>query len=536
MRIAFIAPYDEFALGIRSLSSFLKARGHEVSRVFLKMVFELWRWPEVAVAPGAADVGPRGFFAHPCRVTTREADLLLQKLADLRVQLVGISLSSNITNLGEFLTRRIHQDLGVPVIWGGIDPTLHPDKAIETADFVCDGEGEYAMADLVAALEAGRRDPEIPGIWTRRADGSVYRGPLRPLIADLDALPYCDWDASSEFFLFGDEMVEGFVPPPHTRVHLEVPVLTQRGCPYECTYCCYSILKKRYPGQRFVRRRSVGNVLGEMQQLRLRFPTIEKFFFHDDVFTIDPAWIEEFSGRYSSEIGLPFIAFTHPSSCTRRTMEPLQKAGLLEARIGIQSGSERILFECYNRRTSREQIMKSVRLLHELGLGLVLDLIGFNPMETEDDLRATLDLLLQLPRPFRISLVNPLCFYEGLPVTEKARAAGVALTRPVGGGNKFEQVVTPQMRFWAALMGLTMFDLDPQKVILPLADDPYLREHPEVLESLRVALYSMNFLDGQTAEMPKDAHLADLRGRLAWWHARARRPLWQKVLDRVFRR
>jgi radical SAM superfamily enzyme YgiQ (UPF0313 family) len=536
MRIAFIAPYDEFALGIRSISSFLKARGHAVSRIFLKMVFELWRWPEVAVSEGAADVGPRGFFAHPCRVTTREADLLIEKLADLRVQLVGISLSSNITNLGEFLTRRIHQDLGVPVVWGGIDPTLHPDKAVEVADFVCEGEGEYAMADLAAALETGQRAPEVAGVWTRKPDGTVYRGPIRPLIADLDALPYCDWDVSSEFSLFADEMSDGFVTPAHTRVHLQVPILTQRGCPYECTYCCYSLLKKRYPGQKFVRRRSVGNVLGEMAQLRQRFPTIEAFFFHDDVFTIDPAWIEQFAERYSREVALPFIVFTHPSSCARRTVEPLKKAGLLEARIGIQSGSERILYECYNRRTSREQILKSAQLIHDLGLGLVVDLIGYNPMETEEDLRATLDILLRLPRPFRISLVNPLCFYEGLPITEKALAAGVSLTRPVGGGNKFEQVVTPYMRFWAALMGLTMFDFDPQKVILPLADDPYLREHPEILENLRLALFQMNFLDGQTAEMPKDACIADLRRQLGAWHERARRPLLRKVLDRLLRR
>jgi len=536
MRIALISPYDEFALGIRSISSFLKARDHEVFRIFFKTVFELWRWPEISVSDGAGEVGPRGFFAHPCRVTTREADLLIEKLADLRVQLVGISLSSNITNLGEFFTRRIHQDLGLPVIWGGVDPTIHPGKAVEVADFVCEGEGEFAMAELIAALEAGQRAPEIEGVWTRKPDGTIYRRPIRPLITDLDALPYCDWDPSSEFFLWADEIIPGFVTPPHTRVHLEVPVLTQRGCPYECTYCCYSVLKKRYPGQKFVRRRSVENVIGEMQQLRQRFPTIEKFFFHDDVFTINPTWIEEFAEGYAREVALPFVAFTHPSSCTRRMLEPLKRAGLIEARIGIQSGSERILRQCYNRQTSREQILRSVQLIHDLGLGLVVDLIGYNPMETEEDLRTTLDVLLQLPRPFRISMVNPLCFYEGLPITEKALAAGVTLTRPAGGGNKFEQVVTPYMRFWAALMGLTMFDLDPQKVMLPLADDPHLREHPEILENLRRALYKMNFLDGETAEMPKDGYISDLRRQLGWWHERARRSLLRKVLDRILRR
>jgi len=536
MRVVFVCPYDEFALGVRSISAFLRSRGHEVYRVFLKTVYELWKWPQLAQSPDAADVGPRGFFAHPCRVTTREADLLVEKVAHLRPDLVGIPLSSNITNIGEFLTRRIRDEVGAPVIWGGIDPTLHPEKAIEVADFVCVGEGEFALAELLEALATGDRAPQVEGVWTRRPDGSIHRGALRPLIQDIDALPGFDWDESVEFTVVADKLFQGFPPPEFSRVHVEVPYMSQRGCPFECAYCCYSILKKRYKGQRYVRRRSVDLVIADLRRLVERFPRIEKFFFHDDVFTTHPKWIDEFAERYPREVGVPFTAYTHPSSCTRRTLEPLKRAGLIEARMGIQSGSERVLRDCYNRPTPRGRILESARLINELGIGLVVDLIGFNPLETERDRRETFDLLLRLPRPFRISVVNALSFYDGLPVTEMAIREGVKLSRPPGGGNKYEQEVTPEMRFWAALHALTMFDLDPEKVLVPLADDPYLRRNPEVLESLRRSLYRMNFVDGETAEKPKDRWIADLHERLVRLEERAHRPLARRLLDRLLGR
>lgn len=536
MRVVFVVLYDEFALGARSLSSFLKARGHEAYRILLKTLVELDFWPQISEREGAAEVGPRGFFAHPCRVTTREMDFLFNTIADLRPDLVGIPLTSNLTHIGEFLTRCIRAELGLPVIWGGIDPTLHPEKAIEFADFVCIGEGEYAVADLLDAMAGGRREPTIDGIWTRRGDGSVSRGAMRPLIQDLDALPYFDWDPDTEFYIIADETGPGFMPPHHTNVHYEVPVMTQRGCPFACSYCCSSLIKTRYPGQRYMRRRSVENVIGELHSLRRRFPEVQRFLFHDDLFTVNPKWIDAFCEAYSREIGLPFWVFTHPLCCTRRMLEPLKKAGLAEARMGIQSGSGRVLRQCYNRRGSPEQILQAARLIRDLGLDLTIDLIACNPMETEEDHRATMDLLFRLPRPFRISAVNPLCFFDGLPVTEKALRAGVPLSYAPGGERKYEQPVSAEMRFWAALMGLTMFDLDPETILRPLMEDPYLREHPEILEKMWWSLYPMSYVNGRGADVPKDRYIAHLESDLAWWHERSRRPLLRKMLDKLLRR
>lgn len=543
MRVVFVQPYEEFALGVRVLSSFLKTRGHEVYRVFVKTNTELNRWAEILAAEGAEDVGPRAFFAHPCRVTTREMDFLLGKLADLRPEIVGLSVTSNIAHLGKFLSRRIREDLGVPVIWGGIDPTLHPDKAIEVADFVCVGEGEYAMAELLEALADGQREPEIDGIWTRRADGTVYRGKIRPLIQDLDSIPIGDWDPTVESYIIADQMGPGFPPPAYSPVHCEVPLMTQRGCPFACSYCAYSLVRKFYPRQKFVRRRSVQHVLDELHMLKRRFPRVGRFFFWDDVFTLHPLWLDEFSERYPREIGVPFGIFTHAQFCQRRRLEPLAKAGMIETRIGIQSGSERTLRECYNRRVSADQMLKAAHEIHDLGVGLTVDLIAFNPLETEEDYRATIDLLLKLPRPFVLSPIFPLIFFDGLPLTEMALRKGVALSRPAGSGHRYEQVVTPEMRFWAAVMELPAYDLDCEKIVRPLIEDRYLREHPEILENLCTALCSMTFVDGRGGDVFKDRYIADLEKRVAdlekqltWWHERARRPLLRKVLDRILGR
>ena len=104
-------------------------------------------------------------------------------------------------------------------------------------DFVVHGEGEYTISELVGAFERGDDDySSIHGISYLDPDGEVRKTPVRPVIADLDSLPYPAWN------LF-----------PYTRYGLlpfadvAHPVLSMtgsRGCPYRCEFCLSSLDKK----------------------------------------------------------------------------------------------------------------------------------------------------------------------------------------------------------------------------------------------------------------------------------------------------
>jgi radical SAM superfamily enzyme YgiQ (UPF0313 family) len=216
---------------------------------------------------------------------------------------------------------------------------------------------------------------------------------------------------------------------------------------------------------------------------------------------------------------------------------------MIETRIGIQSGSERTLRECYNRRVTAKQMLEAAREIVDLGVGLTVDVIAFNPLETEEDYRATLDLMLKLPRPFVLSPIFPLIFFDGLPLTELALSKGVRLTRSEDGGHRYDQNATAEMRFWASLLELSVYDLDGDGFIRPLIEDTYLRKNPEVLENLCATLGRMTFCDGRGGDVFKDRHIAalekraiELQAELARWHVRSQRSLPRRIVDKFLGR
>src|SRR5262249_1824812 len=125
------------------------------------------------------------------------------------------------------VARAVKRFARVPIVFGGPHVSGAPEPSIRepAIDAVVEGEGEGALLDLVDSLahgELGRRD--IPNTWMK---GMLMpkRNPLRPLIDDLDALPWADKE------LFYDQI------PAFER---ELYIVSRRGCPYRCSFCEYS--------------------------------------------------------------------------------------------------------------------------------------------------------------------------------------------------------------------------------------------------------------------------------------------------------
>jgi radical SAM superfamily enzyme YgiQ (UPF0313 family) len=105
----------------------------------------------------------------------------------------------------------------------------------------------------------------------------------------------------------------------------------------------------------------------------------------------------------------------------------MRDAGLWATTMGIQSGSERIRRECYERETSDDEIVRACELLDRYGVIRNLDFIGDNPYETEEDRRATVNLLARLPKPFYFNYFS-LTYFPGVELTDRALRDG--LIRP----------------------------------------------------------------------------------------------------------
>jgi len=288
---------------------------------------------------------------------------------------------------------------------------------------VCIGEGEEALVELVRKMEKGEDYHDVEGIWFREG-GGIRKNAIRPFIQDLDGLPFPDYDVETQYALIDgalqrvtDELLRRTLGPYYMT-------LTTRGCPYRCTYCWNHTINRMHPGEKVVRKRSVADVIQELEDVRRRFPFVRMICIDDDAFFLrDLEEIKAFSVRYKERVGLPlWVTGATPSTLTRGKLASLVEAGLCSVRMGIQSASPKTR-ALYARNHSNEQILRAAEVIDEFRHRIrepQYDVILDNPWEKEKDVVCTLKLLAQLPVPYRLFLF-PLTFYPGTDLYEKAQ-------------------------------------------------------------------------------------------------------------------
>ena len=149
MKVALISPYSEISvIGIRTVSAYLKENGISTRLVFLPM--------------------QKNYFS---RENFRSySSFVIEDLANLLCDfdLIGISLMTHYYDSVKDLTLKLKEKLpDKPFLWGGIHPTVAPDRYIEPADYLCIGEGELPTLELCKHLEAGKTTENINGIWSK---------------------------------------------------------------------------------------------------------------------------------------------------------------------------------------------------------------------------------------------------------------------------------------------------------------------------------------------------------------------------------
>ena len=126
-------------------------------------------------------------------ISAMEPDLLSATLDSFHPQLVAISLTSGFMDLTREIAGWVAANHQIPVLLGGVHPTVCPEESIaaEGVFAICRGEGEYPLLELCEAMQHGRDPSGIANLWVNLG-GQVHRNEVRPLITDLDALPYPD--------------------------------------------------------------------------------------------------------------------------------------------------------------------------------------------------------------------------------------------------------------------------------------------------------------------------------------------------------
>ena len=343
---------------------------------------------------------------------------------EMKPGLIGVSLLSTEYNNSRDFTKYIKSFYkSAPIIWGGIHPMILPESCLSYADYVCIGEGEKAVIEIANAADKNENLKNINNLAFIE-DGKVRRNPLNPLIEDLDAIPSYEHITKKGFIMHHgkiadlDKKMFGRYDRFHGRIH---SIITTRGCPYFCTYCCNNFLSRLYKS-RMIRRRSIANVMEELEKALKDNPEIEYINFLDDCFLANSEdHLRQFCKIYKERIGKPFVAKAMPSYITRDKMMLLKNAGITWIEIGLQSGSNRVCKDIYKRSSGKEAFIKAAEIISEFKVAPYYDVILDNPFENEIDRLETIDTLIKTPKPFYTQFYS-LTFYPGTELYEKAKS------------------------------------------------------------------------------------------------------------------
>ena len=299
-------------------------------------------------------------------------------VADLDSQAVGITMMS-VDYDAACESARILKELrpDIKVFVGGPHASICPEelKPLDCFDCVVKAEGEITFPQLIDDLENGR---ELP----RLVDGQR--------LANLDDAPWADRD----LFQCPEEPFVPFLEPPF------VTLIAGRGCRYNCNYCQPA---ERMIFGRHVRRRSVDNVVEELQFLREKY-AFRSFMIHDDCLTEDPEWVRGFCRKLAeADIRTPFVAQSRADLICRHPdmMVALRDAGLRLIIIGFESGSDRVL-KFLRKGCTRAKNLEAAGIVRALGIKIWANYMLGLPTETKEEVLETVSMLEQI-RPYHCS-------------------------------------------------------------------------------------------------------------------------------------
>lgn len=391
-----------FPIGLGYLAAVLRAHGHDA----LIHNAELMARAAVPELPGDGHTAVRftqhrryreALAAETHAAWTEVRDVLREFQPDL----VGITVRS--AKLPSALRiARIVKSVAPQcrVVVGGPHPTVAPEECAAQADvdFVIRGEGEQTIAELCDALENGGELEAVAGLTFRR-EGQVIETPPRPLIQDLDALPFPARSAVSR--------------PGRYDARMMGDVVTGRGCPFHCGYCSAASTWTRR-----VRYRSVANVLDELEAIRREFGTRDVSFW-DDSFTVNRRRVIELCrGMRERRLGMRWSCTTRVDLLDDEMLGEMRRAGCVNIALGIETGSERML-KLIDKGIDLTKIRDAVAMTRRHGIRInAYFMVGF-PDETVADVQATIDLMRQVPASnLCLSIFTP---YPGSALFERAR-------------------------------------------------------------------------------------------------------------------
>ncbi|MDV2502778.1 MAG: radical SAM protein [bacterium] len=309
----------------------------------------------------------------------------------------GFSVKTDYNLFHVAALSKMIKDLGVPVVWGGLHPSLAPESALalEWVDYVVLGEGEISTPLLADAIRDGTSVASIRGIGHKENGtlSTITSAGFSELAPDLDAFEPL-WElVDLQRYVIGPDRQMFFVE--------------SRGCPYECIFCYNTVVnKRRWRGH------SVDYVLRQLDFLRSEAGMRHVFFTSDNFFVNKRRAFE-----IVEKMKMPWECSLVAEYIDEKFVLKAKRTGCRGLHVGAESGSESFLQNVKKGNTTLEDYLRAADLCTKYRIFIGFSFILGFPYETEEDRLDTLKFMLRLYKDYNCTVGIPK-FLNPYPGTE----------------------------------------------------------------------------------------------------------------------
>jgi anaerobic magnesium-protoporphyrin IX monomethyl ester cyclase len=322
------------------------------------------------------------------------------ELIERKPDVVGISgpFTCQIDNAVKISNLVKEVNPNILTVTGGPHVTLASEAFLREAkdvDIVVRGEGEYTMLEIAQTFEDRKQMDKILGIAYRQS-GKIRLNPPRPLIKNLDQLPYPAYNlVDMERYLTLKKI--GY----RSFKDRAISMITSRGCPFNCCFCAVHL----HMGKDF-RAHSAKYVVDHIQFVVKKF-NVRNVFFEDDNLTLDIERFENICNDIISRninIGWETPNGVRADCLNRELLKKMKQSGCKSVFIGVESGDQQILNNVICKSLDLNRVVEFAKDAKEIGLKTgAFYIIGF-PGETKENMQKTVDFALRLKREYDVGM------------------------------------------------------------------------------------------------------------------------------------
>jgi len=309
------------------------------------------------------------------------------RIRDKKPQAIGIYIDTAMYTRGKKLLKELRKDVPL-IIAGGPHATVLPQSLFEVADIVVKGEAEQTMANLIRELPKGNLGG-IPGIYFKN-NGRIFQtsGNIKRIPLDKLEIPALDLLDNMQYYIRYWHYLDPLSPK-----YKGLNVMASRGCIFNCSYCQPTLEKLFGENLRY---KSPRYLIAELKYYVENFG-VNNFFFHDDTITTNKRWINEFCTLIlENNLNIKWGCNSRIDTVDRKMLEIMHETGLRVIHYGIESGSQRILNQIYNKGIKLNHIVDTINITRSTGIHPSGFFMIGAPTESVKEMLKTIMLSLKL--------------------------------------------------------------------------------------------------------------------------------------------